>query len=240
MLEAAETDPARRTFWKGVFLTFEGYNVGSARGPPFHLLLFSLPCCLAALRFPFLMRSTCPLRVPASSCPPTSPTAVHAAPAPQMTLAIDFLTWAVLVPMILAEYAPPRLQFWEANLFCFESYNVRAVGASGAPAAPRAAPTHQLCPPAPPNCCPRSASCPALACPCLPPHAPAALSPASQLPAVPACLPHAATRFQCRHDAGRAGAQQGARWAACAAACWRGPAACCAAVARAALPQAGC
>lgn len=40
-----------------------------------------------------------------------------------MTLAIDFLTWAVLVPMILAEYAPPRLQFWEANLFCFESYN---------------------------------------------------------------------------------------------------------------------
>lgn len=40
-----------------------------------------------------------------------------------MALAIDFLTWAVLVPMILAQYTQTRLQFWVSNLFCFESYN---------------------------------------------------------------------------------------------------------------------
>lgn len=46
MLEAAEADPARRSFWKHVFLTFESYNVGP-QGPFPAVFLFSLsllPC----------------------------------------------------------------------------------------------------------------------------------------------------------------------------------------------------
>lgn len=34
MLKASEADPARRVFWKRVFLTFESYNVGVFDGLP--------------------------------------------------------------------------------------------------------------------------------------------------------------------------------------------------------------
>ncbi|PSC70223.1 hypothetical protein C2E20_6303 [Micractinium conductrix] len=40
-----------------------------------------------------------------------------------VTLAIDFLTWFVLVPMLMADPSAQRVQFWEERIFNFESYN---------------------------------------------------------------------------------------------------------------------
>ena len=45
----------------------------------------------------------------------------------QLSLAIDFLTWTLLVPMLMgASQDPARRQFWRQRLYCFESYNVSA------------------------------------------------------------------------------------------------------------------
>lgn len=42
-----------------------------------------------------------------------------------MSLALDFLTWTLLVPMLMASSNDPtRIKFWQQRLYCFESYNV--------------------------------------------------------------------------------------------------------------------
>lgn len=47
-----------------------------------------------------------------------------------LSLALDFLTWAVLVPMLLnSSQDPARIQFWRHRMYCFESYNQHAVNA---------------------------------------------------------------------------------------------------------------
>lgn len=55
---------------------------------------------------------------------PTPPAHPHGPPV-QLSLALDFLTWAVLVPMLLnSSQDPARIQFWRHRMYCFESYNV--------------------------------------------------------------------------------------------------------------------
>ncbi len=86
MLEAAEADPARRSFWKHVFLTFESYNVGP-QGPFPAVFLFHFPCFLAS----FLNLAGSGPRPPEPACAcllPTHLAHAAAAPAPLCTLCL--------------------------------------------------------------------------------------------------------------------------------------------------------
>ena len=58
-----------------------------------------------------------------------TPPAHPPGPPVQLSLALDFLTWAVLVPMLLSSSQDPaRIQFWRQRMYCFESYNVSGRG----------------------------------------------------------------------------------------------------------------
>ncbi|KAL4436938.1 hypothetical protein ABPG75_004077 [Micractinium tetrahymenae] len=112
-MENAAADATSRAFWHEVHHSFESYNAAVTLDALTWLVLVPMveasetdPARRAFWKGVFLTFESY-----------------------NMTLAIDFLTWAVLVPMILAEYTEPRLQFFEATIFCFESYNQHAFNA---------------------------------------------------------------------------------------------------------------